>query len=260
MVNKSGKIICVTSVKGGVGKTTTLLNLAGIYSLEKYRVLILDLDLFAGAIAVNLDIRNKKDIFMLIDSISNNRFTTLGDYVSVYNKNIDVIASPKDPRQALKIDGKYLPVVFDIAKREYDVILVDTNHVLDEVNLTILDYSYMSLFIISNDIADLKNMKSIVSIFKDADKTNYLICLNNSKDSSKVYMSLFDIKNVIKKNVSYVLDKSFYIKNIDKFVLNGEILTLNKSINRFHSSDINNLKKLALDLIDDKHGKEVDHE
>ena len=61
MVNKSGKIICVTSVKGGVGKTTTLLNLAGIYSLEKYRVLILDLDLFAGAIAVNLDIRNKKD-------------------------------------------------------------------------------------------------------------------------------------------------------------------------------------------------------
>lgn len=260
MVNKSGKIICVTSVKGGVGKTTTLLNLAGIYSLEKYRVLILDLDLFAGAIAVNLDIRNKKDIFMLIDSISNNRFTTLGDYVSVYNKNIDVIASPKDPRQALKIDGKYLPVVFDIAKREYDVILVDTNHVLDEVNLTILDYSYMSLFIISNDIADLKNMKSIVSIFKDADKTNYLICLNNSKDNSKVYMSLFDIKNVIKKNVSYVIDKSFYIKNIDKFVLNGEILTLNKSINRFHSSDINNLKKLALDLIDDKHGKEVDHE
>ena len=122
MVNKSGKIICVTSVKGGVGKTTTLVNLAGIYSLEKYRVLILDLDLFAGAIAVNLDIRNKKDIFMLIDSISNNRFTTLGDYVSVYNKNIDVIASPKDPRQALKIDGKYLPVVFDIAKREYDVI------------------------------------------------------------------------------------------------------------------------------------------
>lgn len=260
MVNKSGKIICVTSVKGGVGKTTTLLNLAGIYSLEKYRVLILDLDLFAGAIAVNLDIRNKKDIFMLIDSISNNRFTTLSDYVSVYNKNIDVIASPKDPRQALKIDGKYLPVVFDIAKREYDVILVDTNHVLDEVNLTILDYSYMSLFIISNDIADLKNMKSIVSIFKDADKTNYLICLNNSKDNSKVYMSLFDIKNVIKKNVSYVIDKSFYIKNIDKFVLNGEILTLNKSINRFHSSDINNLKKLALDLIDDKHSKEVDHE
>ena len=73
-------------------------------------------------------------------------------------------------------------------------------------------------------------------------------------------MSLFDIKNAIKKNIDYVIDKSFYIKNIDKFILDGEILTLNKSINRFHGNDINNLKKLAFDLIDDKHGKEVEHE
>lgn len=258
MKNKSGKLICVTSVKGGVGKTTILTSLAGIYSLMKLRVLIIDLDLFSGAVAVNLNVNNKKDIFMLIDSISNNRFTTLSDYISVYNNNIDVIASPKDPRQALKIDSKYLPVIFDIAKREYDIVLVDTNHVMDEVNLTILDCSYTSLFVISNDLADLKNMKSIVSIFKDAGMNNYLICLNNSKDSSKIYMSLFDVKNAIKKNIDYAIGKNFYIKNIDKYVLNGEILTLNKSINRFHSSEISNLKKMALDLIDDKYIKGSD--
>lgn len=256
MNNKSGKVISITSVKGGVGKTTTLLNLAGIYYRQKKKVLIIDLDLFSGGIAVSLDIKNKKDIFMLIDSISNNRFTSLSDYVTTYNNGIDVISSPKDPRQALKIEGKYIPIIFDIAKREYDVILVDTNHVMDEVNLTILDYSYMSLFIISNDLTDLKNMKSIVSIFKDAGKSNYLICLNNSKDNSKSYLSLFDIKNIIKKNVNYTISKNFYIKNIDKYILDGEILTLNKNINRFHSNDINNLAKLATDLIDEKHGKE----
>lgn len=256
MNNKNSKVISITSVKGGVGKTTTLLNLAGIYYRQKKKVLIIDLDLFSGGIAVSLDIKNKKDIFMLVDSISNNRFTTLKDYVSIYNNGIDVIAAPKDPRQALKIDSKYLPVIFDIAKREYDVILVDTNHVLDEINLTILDYSYMSLFIISNDLTDLKNMKSVVSIFKDAGKSNYLICLNNSKDNSKSYLSLFDIKNIIKKNVNYTISKNFYIKNIDKYIIDGEILTLNKNINRFHSNDINNLVKLSNDLIDEKHSKE----
>lgn len=256
MNNNSGKVISITSVKGGVGKTTTLLNLAGIYYRQKKKVLIIDLDLFSGGIAVSLDIKNKKDIFTLMDSISNNRFTSLSDYVTTYNNGIDVISSPKDPRQALKIEGKYIPIIFDIAKREYDVILVDTNHVLDEVNLTILDYSYMSLFIISNDLTDLKNMKSIVSIFKDAGKSNYLICLNNSKDNSRSYLSLFDIKNIIKKNVNYTISKNFYIKNIDKYILDGEILTLNKNINRFHSNDINNLAKLATDLIDEKHGKE----
>lgn len=252
MERKSGKVISITSVKGGVGKTTTVLNLAGIYYMMKKKVLIMDLDLFSGSVAVSLNVYNKNDVFMLVDSISNNRFTSLKDYVSNYNSGISVLAAPKDPRQALKIDAKYLPVIFDIAKREYDVILVDTNHVLDEVNLTILDYSYMSLFVISNDIADLKNMKSVISIFKDADKNNYLIMLNNSKDNSRQFMSLFDIKNAIKKNIDYTISKNFYIKNIDKYVLDGEILTLSKSIYRFHSGDINVMKKLALDLIDDK--------
>ena len=249
-----GQVISITSVKGGVGKTTTLLNLAGIYYQLKKRVLIIDCDLFAGSIAVSLDIKNKKDIFMLIESISNNRFTSLSDYVANYNSKIDILASPKDPRQALKIDAKYIPMIFDIARREYDVILVDTNHILDEINLNILDYSDNTLFVISDDIPDLKNMASVISIFNDAEKYNYLICLNYSKDNSKSFMSLFDIKNVIKKNINYSISKNFYIKNIDKYILNGEILTLNKKIVKSHSTDINNMKKMALELTSDKKG------
>ena len=56
--------------------------------------------------------------------------------------------------------------------------------------------------------------------------------------------------------VNFIFYYNFYIKNIDKYVLNGEILTLNSSIVRFHSDDINNMKKMALDLIDDKHNEE----
>ena len=114
----------------------------------------------------------------------------------------------------------------------------------------------MSLFIITNDLADLKNMKSLISIFKDLEKKNYLICLNNSRDTGRDFLSLFDIKNLIKNNIDYTISKNFYIKNIDKYVLNGEILTLNNKIIRFYSDDINNMKKMALDLIDDKHNEE----
>ena len=248
-----GKIISISSVKGGVGKTTMTLNLAGIYYMLKNKVLIIDLDLYGGGIAASLDVKNNKDIFMMIDSISNNRFTSLSDYVETYNKGIDVLASPKDPRNASKIESKYLSLIFDLASKEYDVILVDTSHSLDEINLEVLDESYMSLFIITNDLVDLKNMKSLVSIFKDTDKENYLVCLNNSRDTGKDYLSLFDIRNIIKTNIDYTISNNFYIKNIDKYILNGEILTLNKNILRFHNNDINNMKKMAEDLIDDKH-------
>ena len=70
----------------------------------------------------------------------------------------------------MKIESRFIPTIFDLAKREYDVVLVDTHHVLDEINLTIIDYSYMTLFIIINDLVDFKNMKSLLSIFKDTDK------------------------------------------------------------------------------------------
>lgn len=253
----AGKIITISSVKGGVGKTTMTLNLAGIYCELNKRVLIIDLDLYSGGIAASLNVKNKKDIYTMIDSMANNRFTELKKYVTTYNKNIDVLACPKDPRMGAKVSGRYIPVIFDLAKKEYDVVLVDTYHILDEINLTALDYSYMTLFIITNDIVDLKNMKSLISIFKDTDKKNYLILLNNSRDIGKDYLSLYDIRTIIKNNIDYTLSKNYYIKNIDKYTISGEILTLNNSINLFHSNDINNMKKMALDLIDDSHGKEA---
>lgn len=253
----AGKIITISSVKGGVGKTTMTLNLAGIYCELNKRVLIIDLDLYSGGIAASLNVKNKKDIYTMIDSMANNRFTELKKYVTTYNKNIDVLACPKDPRMGAKVSGRYIPVIFDLAKKEYDVVLVDTYHILDEINLTALDYSYMTLFIITNDIVDLKNMKSLISIFKDTDKKNYLILLNNSRDIGKDYLSLYDIRTIIKNNIDYTLSKNYYIKNIDKYTISGEILTLNNSINLFHSKDINNMKKMALGLIDDSHGKEA---
>ena len=256
MAGKNGKIISISSVKGGVGKTTMVTNLAGIYYMMKKRVLIIDADFYSGGVSAWLDIRNNKDIFMMVDSISNNRYSDIKDYVVEFNNGIDVLASPHDPRCAIKIDCKYIPMIFEFAKREYDVVIVDTNHIMNEVNLMILDHSDMSLFMVTNDLIDLKNMKSMVSIFKDTGKTNYLVCLNSSRDTGRDYLSLFDIRNILKCNIDYTLTSSFYIKNIDKYVLNGEILTLNRNILRFHAGDINRLKSIAKELIRDREEQE----
>lgn len=45
MAKVRGKSICIFSAKGGVGKTTTTINLAGIYEHLEKKVLIIDLDL-----------------------------------------------------------------------------------------------------------------------------------------------------------------------------------------------------------------------
>ena len=260
MNNQNGKLITISSVKGGVGKTTLTLNLAGLYFLMKKKVLIIDLDLYGGGIATCLNVKNKKDIFTLVDDLSNNTQVSLAEYVSKYNNGIDVLASPKDPRDVSKIESKYISRIFDVAKKEYDIVLVDTNHSLDEVCLLAIDNAYNTAFVITNDLVDLKNTKSLLNIFKEMGKTNYKIVLNNSRDTGKDYISLFDIRNMIKNNVDFTISKNFYIKNIDKYVLNGEILTLNKMVNRFNGSDIRNMQKLANALISDRQEEGEEHE
>ena len=252
----AGRVISVSSVKGGVGKTTLTLNLAGIYCSYGKRVLIIDMDLYSGGVAASLNVKNTKDVFTLIDSMSGNRFTELRKYVTTYNNNIDVLACPKDPRMAMKVDSKFVPLVLDLAKREYDVVLVDSSHILSEINLAILDNSFMSLFVITNDLVDLKNMKSLISIFRDTGKKNYLVLLNNSRDTGKDYMSMYDIRTVIDNNIDYTISKRYYIRDIDKYVIDGEILTLNKKLNSMHQSDVQNMRKMAMELISDKYDKE----
>lgn len=253
-MNHNGKIITISSVKGGVGKTTLVINLAGLYFIMKKKVLIIDLDLYAGGVATCLNTNNKKDIYMLVDTLSNNKSAVLNDYVTSYNSGIDILANPRDPRDVSKIEGKYINKIFEMAKYDYDVILVDTSHLLDEICLIALDSSETSAFVITNDLVDIKNMKNLVNIFNEMEKENYKVVLNNSRDVGKDYITVFDIRKMIGHNVDYTISRNFYIKNIDKYVLNGEILTLNKFINKFNGSDIKNMKKLALALLDSKDG------
>ena len=85
-----GKIITVTSRKGGVGKTTTLLNLAGVYSNQQKKVLILDLDLYCSGVSISLNLKSDKTIYNLILDITNHCFTEVDDYVIKYNEFISV--------------------------------------------------------------------------------------------------------------------------------------------------------------------------
>ncbi len=249
MKKNLGKSICMFSGKGGVGKTFLTMCLAGVYETIGKKVLILDFDLSSGGIAVSLNKEYEKTIYNLVDDYTNNRFKNFLDYVTVYDEFISFLPSPKDPRQASKIDSKYLEIALSKAVLHYDVVLVDTTHILNETNLVLLDSVDNILFLMENDPMDLKNMKSLLSIFRDLEKNNYKILLNNSRDPFKKYFTLFDMKSVLKENIDYVLSSEFYLKNIDTYLMNGKIVTLEpKAINVFNK-DVTTMMKVCLDLI-----------
>ena len=249
MALNKAKVFTVSSVKGGVGKTTFLLNLAAIFKRLNKNVLVVDLDLYCGDIASTLNIANARDIYNLFEDINNNKFDDFDNYVTKYTENIDILPSQKDPRFARKISSKVLDVILYKAQLKYDVILIDTNHILTDINLFAFDYSDQILYILNNDSMNLKNMKSFVSILNDMGKTNYKIILNESREKGRNFYNKYDIKNVINKGINYIIPESFYFKNIDKYILKGEILMLNDHIYKKYKNTSRILNMIAKDLL-----------
>ena len=249
MEKKIGKSLCIFSSKGGVGKTITTLNLAGVFEVMGKHTLIVDLDLSGGQIALSLNKPYEKTIYNFAMDYMNNRYHSFLDYVTKYDDYIDFLSCPKDPRQANKISSKYIEIMLDKVVYYYDVVLIDTHHVLNETNLVLLDKTDSILFVMNNDPFDVKNMKSLMAIFKDLNKTNYKILLNDSRDPMKKYFSLYDLTSILKSQIDYFISSEFYVKNLDQYIMNGQIITLHPKASSVFSKDFAVLMKLATDFV-----------
>lgn len=227
MAIKQAKVITITSVKGGTGKSTTTLSLAGILSNKKLKTIIIDMDLHAGIIAAALNLKTNKDIYTLVNDYMNHTVKDMDEYITKYNDYIDILPAPKDPRSVGKINSQYIDIILKKLKYKYDVILIDTNHIIDNINLVTFDNSDHIIYVITSDLMDLKNMKTMLAIYKDMNLTKYTLILNEAL--SKEHLTTYEVTSFLDKPIDYVLPANSLVKNMQKIIMEGKIITLEKA-------------------------------
>ncbi len=256
MAIKKGKSLCFFSAKGGVGKTTNILNLAGIFEQLEKKVLIIDMDLSRGGIAAYLNSKNEKNVYTLTFDLMNGSFKDFSDYVVRVDNYIDVLCAPKDPRDANKVDSTFIKDIIEMGEANYDIVLVDTNHALNDINLTVLDSVNEITFFVTNDPIDLKNMRSLLAILDNLGFKNYSILLNNSRDPFKTYFSLYEIRKLINHDINYSLSSDLFLRDMERMVMRGAIISLDKKFAEVMPNDYKTFVVMATDLLERSYNDE----
>jgi pilus assembly protein CpaE len=183
--SRDGRVVTVFSAKGGVGKTTFSTNIGAYLASTGAKVLIVDLDLAFGDVAISLQLLPQNSIADLLSMAGHLDEQGLQSVVTHHECGLDAAAAPAEPSDADRIPGTAISELLRVAKRSYDFIIVDTPPAFTEHVLAAFDVSDMLVLIATLDIPAVKNLRLTLDT---------LDLLGNSKDSRIVVLNRSDAK------------------------------------------------------------------
>ena len=190
-------LIVVLGPKGGVGKTTVATNLATTLAQRGRRTLVIDLDLQFGDVGLVLGVEPDHTIHDLVTAQGRLDGERLHGFVGRSADGVDVLLAPVRPDQADAVTPERLVEVLDIARTEYDAVVVDTPPAFTSTTIAAIDNAQQAVMVGTLDLPGLKNMKVGLETLDlmGFDRERIVTVLNRA--DSKVGLLNHDVKKVL---------------------------------------------------------------
>jgi pilus assembly protein CpaE len=154
-----GRLICVLGPKGGSGKTLTSANLGVALAETGMSVVIVDLDLQFGDVALCLGLGPERTFYDLAQAGGSLDAQKLDAYLMTHPSGVRVLLAPTRPDQASSITVELIRDVYSALRSEYDAIIVDTPPGFTAEVIATIDAATDLVVVGMLDALSLKNTK-----------------------------------------------------------------------------------------------------
>ncbi len=164
--DSAGEVHAFIPAKGGCGATFLATNLAYVLAKSGRRVLLIDLNLYFGDAATYLtDRKAPATVVDMARQAQRLDSALLESSVLKVRENLNVLVAPDMPYQLEQVTAESVAAIIELARTEYDFIVLDLGRAMDPPTVKALDVADRIVMVVEQSLPALKDARRMAQVF-----------------------------------------------------------------------------------------------